>query len=97
MWTSTSGPITERRAYLFGFGNGKKGVFPTEMEDGRAGVPFSPYEERFAVVGVSRGASNTKPHLSLHLQLSTQSDTQGVHRQCPLRRGALSFWLTPAR
>jgi hypothetical protein len=45
--------VTERRAYLFGFGNGKKGVFPTERGDGRAGVPFSPSEGRFAVVGVS--------------------------------------------
>jgi hypothetical protein len=45
--------ITERRAYLFGFGNGKKGVFPTEREDGLAGIPFSPSEGRFAVVGVS--------------------------------------------
>jgi hypothetical protein len=45
--------VTERRAYLFGFGNGKKGVFPTETEDGWIGVPFSPSEGRFAVVGVS--------------------------------------------
>ena len=45
--------ITERRSYLFGFGNGMKGVFPTEREDGRAGVPFSRSEGAFAVVGVS--------------------------------------------